>query len=79
VYALAIVEALGFGPKGRLSWDESPAWALPQDDGNSEVIDAEERRAERAAAPNPTRAQPVEPVPAKINDDDLFTPIQFAR
>lgn len=79
VYALAIVEALGFGPKGRLSWDEPPAWALPQKDGNSEVIDAEERRAERAAAPNPTRAQPAEPVPAKINDDDLFTPILFAR
>jgi phage terminase large subunit GpA-like protein len=77
VYALAITEALGYGPKGRLSWDEPPEWALPQDAGNSEVIDAEERRAEREAFPNPTRAQPA---PAAQHDDtDLFTPILFAR
>lgn len=57
VYALAIVEALGFGPRGRLKWDAPPEWALPQDDGNAEVIAAEDRRAERAAAkpaPKPT-------------------------
>lgn len=74
VYALAAVEALGFGPRGRLSWSDPPPWALPQSDGNSEVIEAEERRAERAAFAS-----------ANINaarhhaEDDLFSPIALTR
>lgn len=55
VYALAICESLGYGPKGRLSWDDPPPWALPLDDGNSEVVSKEERRAEqvgRKASPD---------------------------
>lgn len=49
VYALAICESLGFGPKGRLSWDDPPPWALRMDDGNSEMVDAQERRNEQRA------------------------------
>jgi phage terminase large subunit GpA-like protein len=49
VYALALVEELGFGPKGRLNWDSPPGWARPQDDENTEVIAPEERRAEKSA------------------------------
>lgn len=49
VYALAICESLGFGPKGRLSWDDPPPWALRMDDGNSEMVDAQERRDEQRA------------------------------
>lgn len=56
VYSLAIVEAEGFGPKGRLSWDSPPAWALPQAGmGNSEIITAEERRAERTPVQRPQK------------------------
>jgi phage terminase large subunit GpA-like protein len=40
---------LGCDRKG--FWDAPPLWALPLDAGNSGVITAEERRAERAAAP----------------------------
>jgi phage terminase large subunit GpA-like protein len=47
VYALATCEALGFGPKGRLSWDNPPPWARPLDQDNSELITSEERRAEQ--------------------------------
>lgn len=47
VYALAACEYLGYGSKGRLSWEAPPGWALPQSDANSEVITPEERRAER--------------------------------
>lgn len=54
VYALAVCEAIGFGPKGRLSWDNPPPWARRMDDGNSELITREERRAEQKA----TRQQP---------------------
>lgn len=50
-YALALCEELGFGAKGRLSWDSPPSWALPQDAGNTEIVTAEERRTEHAAAP----------------------------
>lgn len=50
VYALAICEAIGFGPKGRLSWDEPPEWALPLDGPNSELTTREERHAARPAA-----------------------------
>lgn len=50
VYALAVCESLGFGAKGKLSWDTPPAWALPVLGGaNSELITPEERRAEKAA------------------------------
>lgn len=49
VYALALCEELGFGPKGRLSWDAPPGWALPQNAGNTELIAPEERRAEKLA------------------------------
>lgn len=56
VYSLAIVEAEGFGPKGRLSWYNPPAWALPQAGmGNSEIITAEERRAERTPVQQPQK------------------------
>lgn len=51
VYALAVCEALGFGAKGRLSWNAPPEWALPQAAGNSGVITRDERRAERAHVP----------------------------
>lgn len=82
VYALAAVEALGFGPRGRLKWDDPPPWALPQDDGNSEVIDAEERRAERATPTTPIqdtqRAVPPQK-PVTHNDDALFSPIALTR
>lgn len=81
-YSLAVVESLGFGPKGRLSWDDPPAWAMPQDDGNSEVIDAEERRAERAAITNPIQHTPRAAPPQKPvahNDDALFSPIALTR
>lgn len=56
VYALAVCEALGFGPKGRLSWDSPPAWARPLDAENSELITSEERRAEHKAAQRPQPA-----------------------
>lgn len=56
VYALATCEALGFGPKGRMSWDAPPAWAQAIDNGNSEIITPEERRAEQAPPkPKPQR------------------------
>lgn len=58
VYALSVCEALGFGPKGRLSWDTPPEWALPIHDGNSEIITPEERRAEQAARREPTSPKP---------------------
>lgn len=51
VYSLAICESLGYGAKGKLSWEDPPGWALPVADGvNSELITREERRAEKAAA-----------------------------
>lgn len=55
VYSLAICEALGFGPKGRLTWDKPPDWAMPINNGNSELCSPGERRAERKAvqAPKP--------------------------
>lgn len=69
VYALAVCESLGFGPKGRLRWDAPPDWALPQSAGNSEIIAAEERRAEHAQLATSV-AQP------KTSDDaTLFAPI----
>ncbi|WP_119154157.1 phage terminase large subunit family protein [Caldimonas tepidiphila] len=61
VYALAVCEALGYGAKGRLSWDEPPEWARLQTDANSEVVSPEERRAERAAAA-PRKPRPVSPI-----------------
>lgn len=50
VYALAVCEALGCGPKGRMSWDSPPPWARPLDSENSELITSEERRAEKQAS-----------------------------
>jgi phage terminase large subunit GpA-like protein len=52
VYSLAILESLGYGPKGRLSWTDPPAWAAPLLMGNSELITAEERKAEHEAFTN---------------------------
>ena len=49
VYSLAILESLGYGPKGRLSWTDPPAWAAPLLMGNSELITPEERKAEHEA------------------------------
>ena len=49
VYSLAILESLGYGPKGRLSWADPPAWAAPLLMGNSELITPEERKAEHEA------------------------------
>jgi phage terminase large subunit GpA-like protein len=49
VYALALCESLGFGPKGRMRWDNPPGWALPLDAGNTELISREERKAEQKA------------------------------
>ena len=49
VYSLAILESLGYGPKGRLSWAAPPAWAAPLLMGNSELITPEERKAEHEA------------------------------
>lgn len=57
VYALAVCEALGFGAKGKLKWDDPPQWAAPLPE-NSELITAEERRTEqkqRQAKPAPRR------------------------
>lgn len=54
VYALAIVEALGFGARGKLSWETPPEWALPLD-ANAEMVTREERRAEKKAATRPKR------------------------
>lgn len=62
VYALAVCEALGFGPKGRLSWDSPPPWARRLDADNTELISSEERRAEQRAH----RPQPA----ATRHDDD---------
>ncbi len=47
VYALASCEYLGLGSKGRLSWESPPAWAFPQSDANTEIINQEERRADQ--------------------------------
>lgn len=59
VYALAICEALGFGPKGRATWDTPPAWALPiVGGGNSELCMPDDRRAERKAVQAVTRSPP---------------------
>ena len=52
VYALAVCESLGCGPKGRMNWDNPPAWARPLPD-NSELITSEERRAEQKARATP--------------------------
>lgn len=52
VYALAVCESLGCGPKGRMNWDNPPAWARPLPD-NSELITTEERRAEQKARTTP--------------------------
>lgn len=70
VYALAICEAIGLGPKGRLSWGEPPEWALPLDGPNSELVTREERRAEQASAAAGK---------AHISDDELFSPIQMTQ
>ena len=51
VQALALAEELGYGAKGRLSWDNPPSWARPLDGGNSEIVTADERRAEQATPP----------------------------
>jgi len=60
VYALAVCESLGFGAKGKLSWDEPPTWAAPiHGGGNSEMITAEERRAERTAPKRKRKAQSI--------------------
>jgi len=59
VYALAICEALGFGPKGRATWNNPPPWALPIDGGaNSELCSPGERRAERQAVQAVVRRAP---------------------
>lgn len=50
VYALAVCEALGFGPRGKLSWDNPPEWALPLD-ANAEMVTPEERRLEKQIKP----------------------------
>jgi phage terminase large subunit GpA-like protein len=63
VYALAVCEALGYGPKGRLSWDNPPPWARRLDAENSELITSEERRAEHKAT---QRSQPA----ARHDHDD---------
>lgn len=63
VYALAVCEALGFGPKGRLSWDSPPPWARRLDADNIELISSEERRAEH-------KARQPQPQPAAHHDDD---------
>ena len=49
VYSLAVCDSLGFGAQGRMSWDRPPPWALALDNGNSELISSEERRAEQKA------------------------------
>lgn len=64
VQRLALVEELGYGAKGRLSWDDPPRWALPLDAGNSEIVTAEERRAERAATTPPSPTPRRAPAPA---------------
>lgn len=69
VYALAVCEALGFGAKGRLSWDSPPEWALPQSDANAEIIEREERRAEQAAASS------ADVTSTHASGEDLFAPI----
>ncbi|MEM1191550.1 MAG: terminase gpA endonuclease subunit [Pseudomonadota bacterium] len=48
VYALAVCESLGYGAKGKKSWDAPPQWAAPLAD-NSELISSEQRRAEQKA------------------------------
>jgi phage terminase large subunit GpA-like protein len=59
VYALAICEAIGFGPKGRMTWDAPPAWALPiAGGGNSELCTPDDRREERKAVQAITRNTP---------------------
>lgn len=75
VYSLAILESLGYGPKGRLSWTDPPAWAAPLLMGNSELITPEERKAEHEAFSNVAKrvqsAAPAKAAPAttakKIN------------
>ena len=80
VYALAACESLGFGAKGRLSWDTPPDWATPVTDGNSEVITREERREEAAflqqSVENPREADKPKAVESS-QEEDLFSPIQF--
>lgn len=70
VYALAVCESLGYGAKGRLSWDEPPEWALPAINGNSEVLTRKERQEERLS-------EPAIQNPAKTSEEDIFAPIQI--
>lgn len=42
-YAEAVMDDLGFGANGRLLWDKPPEWALPIFDGNSQMVNKEER------------------------------------
>lgn len=56
VYALAVVEALGFGATGNLSWRSPPAWARSVGSGtNSEMLSAEERREMKREAAKPAQ------------------------
>lgn len=55
VYALAACEVLGCGAMGKFDWRVPPGWARRLDNENTELITAEERRAEKAA---PKRAAP---------------------
>ena len=55
VYVLAVCYELGPGnPQKTFNWANPPAWALPLDAGNSEVMTRDERR-EMKAVPRPAR------------------------
>lgn len=53
---LAVCYILGpANPQKRFPWDAPPAWALPLDAGNSEIVTRDERRELQAPAPTPRK------------------------
>jgi phage terminase large subunit GpA-like protein len=56
-YAEAIMDDLGFGANGRESWEKPPMWALPMLDGNTQMVDKEERIIRKAVTKKRTRGR----------------------
>jgi phage terminase large subunit GpA-like protein len=54
VYALAICEALGYGAKGKLDWENPPPWAQPLE-SNSELVAPGQRRVEQQLRKKPRK------------------------
>jgi len=54
-YAEAIMDDLGFGANGPASWESPPPWALPMEDGNTQMVEKEERIARKVETKKRTK------------------------